>query len=484
MAPTDTECEECGAVNGITQIQMRKEGLEPPVKPVQTDEIPKREVEDIGDELVFPMSDSEPKNIKNDPSPLLSTVKNTDINPINLDKNPIPQSTIVEPITTPTPVVEDPLSDLDEPDEALAQVAHNGRNQEAVLSSPVSATAKREVPKEVPKEIPNETFKEPIRELYSSDKKPKKTVSNKILVIIIAVLIAAFGGYIAISKGLVGDSSDDRGNTASAFPVTTEETSTTLPPVYDAYSYAEVYLTTADGAQRAIEGVVNGYACGQIISFNVTADDGKATVKTDEYEIVFRLQDPSINEEYFKNKEITVIGSALYDTISAEKIFLYDASSSELTTLAPVTTETPTTTEAPTLELVTASEAPKTTTKQTTTKKTTTTKPTTTKPKTTKSTTAAISNVSIQYISSSEAERLMNEWRTDGSKLGSSNAYFGTIRDGAIIDGAVNLHTAGYKIVFKCNENVSIDDLVERNILVVGKAQSDGTIRASKVYIY
>lgn len=470
MAPTDTECEECGAINGITQIQMRKDGLELPTEPDTVKEVFTKEVEDIGDELVLSVDNSAPKDVKSDPSPLLNSVENTNINSIDLGENLNSQPTVVEPITAPVSVVEDPLSDLDDPEEDLTQT-HNGRNKEAILSSSTETSITTGVPTETSKEI------------YPSDKKSKKTVSNKILIIIIAVLIAAFGGYIAISKGLVGGSSSED-NTTSSVSVTTEELSTTLPPVYDAYSYAEVYLTTADGAQRAIEGVVNGYACGHITSFNVTADDDKATVKTDEYEIVFRLRDPSINEKYFANKEIAVIGSALYDTISAEKIFLYDASSGELTTLAPVTTEIPTIAEVSTLELVTASEAPKTTAKKTTTKKTTTTKPTTSKPKTTKTTAAAISNISIQYISSPEAERLMNEWRADGSKLGNSNAYFGTIRDGAIINGVVNLHTAGYTIVFKCNENVLIDDLVERNILVVGKAGSDGTIRASKVYIY
>lgn len=470
MAPTDTECEECGAINGITQIQMRKEGLEPPVKPIIAEEVSGKEVENIGDKPMFSV-DNSTQSVNNTSPSLLNSVEDTNVNSINLDENSNLQPVPVESIIAPVSVAEDFLSDLDEAEEDLTQAIHSGRNQEAILSSPVEASITTDIPTEVSKGI------------YASDKKPKKTVSNKILVTIIAVLVATFGGYIAISKGL-GGSLSNKDNTTSTTFIATEESSVTLPPVYDAYSYAEVYLTTADGAQRAIEGVVNGYICGPIVSFNVTADSGKATVKTNEYEIVFRLQDPSINEEYFKNKEIAVIGSALYDTISAEKVFLYDASSVELTTPTPTVTEAPEITEMQTLEIMTASEAPKTTAEKTTTRKTTTTKPTTSKPKTTKTTTAAVSNIAIQYISSSEAERLMNEWRTDGSKLGDSNAYFGTIRDGAIINGVVNLRTAGYKIVFKCSENVSIDDLVERNILVVGKTQSDGTIRASKVYIY
>ena len=316
--------------------------------------------------------------------------------------------------------------------------------------------------------------------IQSSDVKAKK--KSKLPIILVAILVVILAGYITITKTSLGDKIFKNDNTTTvtlAGAETTANPENTTIQVTDAYSYADVYQATGVQAAQAISGIVNGYQCGKINSVTVDGE-GKVTLKTDEWEILFRVKNPAITKEAFLDKSVMVVGSALYNSISAEKVYIYNSSdpiaipTTAITTTAapisePVITEAPT--DAPTEPPTEApTESP-------------TAKPTTTKKTTTRATTTAIPVVAIEYISESKAKQLMSSWRADGTKLGDSNAYYGTIKSVSANGDNVIIKTAKFTITFKSTDTIN-QSLVGKNILAVAKPQSDNTVRASQVYIY
>lgn len=315
-------------------------------------------------------------------------------------------------------------------------------------------------------------------EIQSSDVKIKK--KSKLPIILVAILVVILAGYITITKTSLGDKIFKNDNTTTvtlAGAVTTNAENTTIQ-VTDAYSYADVYQATGAQAAQAISGIVNGYQCGKINS--VTIDVNKVTLKTDEWEILFRIKKIAITKEDFLDKSVMVVGSALYNSISAEKVYIYNSSDPiEISTTAITTTATPVSepviTEAPTdAPTEPPTEAPT---------ENPTAKPTTTKKTTTRVTTTAIPVVAIEYISESKAKQLMSSWRADGTKLGDSNAYYGTIKSVSANGDNIIIKTAKFTITFKSTDTIN-QSLVGKNILAVAKPQSDNTVRASQVYIY
>lgn len=315
--------------------------------------------------------------------------------------------------------------------------------------------------------------------IQSSDVKAKK--KSKLPIILVAILVVILAGYITITKTSLGDKIFKNDNTTTvtlAGAVTTNAENTTIQ-VTDAYSYADVYQATGAQAAQAISGIVNGYQCGKINSVTVDGE-GKVTLKTDEWEILFRVKNPAITKEAFLDKSVMVVGSALYNSISAEKVYIYNSSDPiEISTTAITTTATPVSepviTEAPTdAPTEPPTEAPT---------ENPTAKPTTTKKTTTRATTTAIPVVAIEYISESKAKQLMSSWRADGTKLGDSNAYYGTIKSVSANGDNIIIKTAKFTITFKSTDTIN-QSLVGKNILAVAKPQSDNTVRASQVYIY
>lgn len=315
-------------------------------------------------------------------------------------------------------------------------------------------------------------------EIQSSDVKIKK--KSKLPIILVAILVVILAGYITITKTSLGDKIFKNDNTTTvtlAGAVTTNAENTTIQ-VTDAYSYADVYQATGAQAAQAISGIVNGYQCGKINS--VTIDVNKVTLKTDEWEILFRIKKIAITKEDFLDKSVMIVGSALYNSISAEKVYIYNSSDPiEISTTAITTTATPVSepviTEAPTdAPTEPPTEAPT---------ENPTAKPTTTKKTTTRGTTTAIPVVAIEYISESKAKQLMSSWRADGTKLGDSNAYYGTIKSVSANGDNIIIKTAKFTITFKSTDTIN-QSLVGKNILAVAKPQSDNTVRASQVYIY
>lgn len=315
-------------------------------------------------------------------------------------------------------------------------------------------------------------------EIQSSDVKIKK--KSKLPIILVAILVVILAGYITITKTSLGDKIFKNDNTTTvtlAGAVTTNAENTTIQ-VTDAYSYADVYQATGAQAAQAISGIVNGYQCGKINS--VTIDVNKVTLKTDEWEILFRIKKIAITKEDFLDKSVMVVGSALYNSISAEKVYIYNSSDPiEISTTAITTTATPVSepviTEAPTdAPTEPPTEAPT---------ENPTAKPTITKKTTTRATTTAIPVVAIEYISESKAKQLMSSWRADGTKLGDSNAYYGTIKSVSANGDNIIIKTAKFTITFKSTDTIN-QSLVGKNILAVAKPQSDNTVRASQVYIY
>lgn len=316
--------------------------------------------------------------------------------------------------------------------------------------------------------------------IQSSDVKAKK--KSKLPIILVAILVVILAGYITITKTSLGDKIFKNDNTTTVTLAGAEATANpenTTIQVTDAYSYADVYQATGIQAAQAISGIVNGYQCGKINSVTVDGE-GKVTLKTDEWEILFRVKNPAITKEAFLDKSVMVVGSALYNSISAEKVYIYDSSDPiEISTTAITTTATPVSepviTEAPTdAPTEPPTEAPT---------ENPTAKPTTTKKTTTRATTTAIPVVAIEYISESKAKQLMSSWRADGTKLGDSNAYYGTIKSVAVNGDNVIIKTAKFTITFKSTDTIN-QSLVGKNILAVAKPQSDNTVRASQVYIY
>ena len=312
--------------------------------------------------------------------------------------------------------------------------------------------------------------------IQSSDVKAKK--KSKLPIILVAILVVILAGYITITKTSLGDKIFKNDNTTTvtlAGAVTTTNAENTTIQVTDAYSYADVYQATGIQAAQAISGIVNGYQCGKINSVTVDGE-GKVTLKTDEWEILFRVKNPAITKEAFLDKSVMVVGSALYNSISAEKVYIYNSSDPiEISTTAITTTATPVSepviTDAPTEP---PTEAPT---------ENPTAKPTTTKKTTTRVTTTAIPVVAIEYISESKAKQLMSSWRADGTKLGDSNAYYGTIKRVSANGDNIIIKTAKFTITFKSTDTIN-QSLVGKNILAVAKPQSDNTVRASQVYIY
>lgn len=317
-------------------------------------------------------------------------------------------------------------------------------------------------------------------EIQSSDVKIKK--KSKLPIILVAILVVILAGYITITKTSLGDKIFKNDNTTTvtlAGAVTTTNAENTTIQVTDAYSYADVYQATGIQAAQAISGIVNGYQCGKINSVTVDGE-GKVTLKTDEWEILFRVKNPAITKEAFLDKSVMVVGSALYNSISAEKVYIYNSSDPiEISTTAITTTATPVSepviTEAPT-------DAPTEPPTEASTENPTA-KPTTTKKTTTRVTTTAIPVVAIEYISESKAKQLMSSWRADGTKLGDSNAYYGTIKSVSANGDNIIIKTAKFTITFKSTDTIN-QSLVGKNILAVAKPQSDNTVRASQVYIY
>lgn len=316
--------------------------------------------------------------------------------------------------------------------------------------------------------------------IQSSDVKAKK--KSKLPIILVAILVVILAGYITITKTSLGDKIFKNDNTTTvtlAGAVTTTNAENTTIQVTDAYSYADVYQATGIQAAQAISGIVNGYQCGKINSVTVDGE-GKVTLKTDEWEILFRVKNPAITKEAFLDKSVMVVGSALYNSISAEKVYIYNSSDPiEISTTAITTTATPVSepviTEAPTdAPTEPPTEAPT---------ENPTAKPTTTKKTTTRVTTTAIPVVAIEYISESKAKQLMSSWRADGTKLGDSNAYYGTIKSVSANGDNIIIKTAKFTITFKSTDTIN-QSLVGKNILAVAKPQSDNTVRASQVYIY
>ena len=213
------------------------------------------------------------------------------------------------------------------------------------------------------------------------------------------------------------------------------------------------------------------------MSATITSDF-KVEIQTEDYEIIFRLKDPKYKQSDFIDKNITVIGSALYDTISAEKVYVYVS--------APEVVSDPTYPEEPITEVPTVIETTTATNSVTVTETTTTkTTPKTTTRRPATSTTAATTQfATVEYITREQANQLMDEWRADGTKLGSNNAYYGRIKDTSVNGDTVTVLTSNYKFVFRVAGSVNTDDWPGQYITVVGKAQSNGTIRATKVYIY
>ena len=316
--------------------------------------------------------------------------------------------------------------------------------------------------------------------IQSFDVKVKK--KSKLPIILVAILVVILAGYITITKTSLGDKIFKNDNTTTvtlAGAVTTTNAENTTIQVTDAYSYADVYQATGIQAAQAISGIVNGYQCGKINSVTVDGE-GKVTLKTDEWEILFRVKNPAITKEAFLDKSVMVVGSALYNSISAEKVYIYNSSDPiEISTTAITTTATPVSepviTEAPTdAPTEPPTEAPT---------ENPTAKPTTTKKTTTRVTTTAIPVVAIEYISESKAKQLMSSWRADGTKLGDSNAYYGTIKSVSANGDNIIIKTAKFTITFKSTDTIN-QSLVGKNILAVAKPQSDNTVRASQVYIY
>lgn len=316
--------------------------------------------------------------------------------------------------------------------------------------------------------------------IQSSDVKAKK--KSKLPIILVAILVVILAGYITITKTSLGDKIFKNDNTTTvtlAGAVTTTNGENTTIQVTDAYSYADVYQATGIQAAQAISGIVNGYQCGKINSVTVDGE-GKVTLKTDEWEILFRVKNPAITKEAFLDKSVMVVGSALYNSISAEKVYIYNSSDPiEISTTAITTTATsvsePVIIEAPTdAPTEPPTEAPT---------ENPTAKPTTTKKTTTRVTTTAIPVVAIEYISESKAKQLMSSWRADGTKLGDSNAYYGTIKSVSANGDNIIIKTAKFTITFKSTDTIN-QSLVGKNILAVAKPQSDNTVRASQVYIY
>lgn len=316
--------------------------------------------------------------------------------------------------------------------------------------------------------------------IQSSDVKAKK--KSKLPIILVAILVVILAGYITITKTSLGDKIFKNDNTTTVTlsgAVTTTNAENTTIQVTDAYSYADVYQATGIQAAQAISGIVNGYQCGKINSVTVDGE-GKVTLKTDEWEILFRVKNPAITKEAFLDKSVMVVGSALYNSISAEKVYIYNSSDPiEISTTAITTTATPVSepviTEAPTdAPTEPPTEAPT---------ENPTAKPTTTKKTTTRVTTTAIPVVAIEYISESKAKQLMSSWRADGTKLGDSNAYYGTIKSVSANGDNIIIKTAKFTITFKSTDTIN-QSLVGKNILAVAKPQSDNTVRASQVYIY
>lgn len=353
---------------------------------------------------------------------------------------------------------------------------------QAPLEKEKKAKAKKVKTKKPPKE------KSPQSVPMSSDVQVKKK-GNKIPIVLAILVVVIAVAVVGVKTGFVSTLFNRGENTTGPDSEVTTDAEITTVPVADAYPYAEVYQATGTQAAQAISEIVNGYRCGKILSASVDGE-GKVTLKTDEWEVLFRVSNSAITKEAFENKSVMVVGAALYDTISAEKVYVYNSDdiieipTTEVTTVNPLPTIPSTViTEAPTepqpTEAPTEAPTEKITEAQTTTTKSTTTKPTTTKPITT-----AIPTVSIQYISEAKAKQLMSSWRADGTQLGESNAYYGTIKSVSANGEDVTIKTTKFSIVFKSNDTINAASLVGKNILAVAKPQSNNVVRASQVYIY
>ena len=518
------KCAECGAIDGLTPIMMIQKRLNGDVLPDYGDE--ENSVQKEPNEL-FP---EPPKAQKSEPkveAPVDSNrVEDKKIAPVlpdlddsfdifgddlDLDSDSGNESVLTNNDTGSGLFFDNELDDIDEPEPVKPNnEPHNGRNGLGALtgnggfSSPISSgnsnnnfglnnpiQPERNVESEPLRSPPISSGQPPISSSLSSgepvnsgsfsgqtslgtaDAKPKKQVSGKLFVTVLAIVILLFGGYIAVSRTGVIDDILGKGKTTTttlkdAGYVTTEEPQTTTQ-VNDSYPYAEVIFTTESTANQAASGIINSYQCGVILFADIDID-AKITLKTDEYEIIFRSTNSSLKSEDFVGKSVVVIGSALYDTISAETVYLYEAlePTTEATTTAPKTTipDIPEpVTDMPDKPYIPEPEP---------------TVPTTTK----RATTTANTLVSVQYITENDAKRLMTEWRADGTKLGNSNAYFGTIKSVSTSGTTVVIKTSQYQIMFETNDRIDSANLVGKNVLAVAKPQSNGTVKASKVYIY
>lgn len=518
------KCVECGAIDGLTPIMMMQKRLNGDVLPnYENEEKP------VPQETVNPFSEppKAPKVTPKAENPVVNNrVEDKNIAPIlpdlddsfdifgddlDLDSGNENESLLTNNDAGSDLFLDNELDDIDEPEPVNTyNESHNGRNGLGALtgggdfSSPISSVntnnnfgsnsvtqPEKSVEPEPLRSPPLSSGQPPISSnMYSgetnnsgsfagqtsfetADAKPKKQVSGRLFVTVLAIVILLFGGYIAVSRTGVIDNILNKGKTTTTTLkdvgyVTTAEPQTTTQ-ANDSYPYAEVIFTTESTANQAASGIINSYQCGSVLFADIDID-AKVTLKTDEYEIIFRSTNASLKSEDFIGKSVVVIGSALYDTISAETVYLYEAlePTTEATTVAPEITIPDITEPATDIPDEPYSPEPEPTV------------PTTTK----RATTTANTLVSVQYITENDAKKLMAEWRADGTKLGNSNAYFGTIKSVSTSGMTVVIKTSQYQIVFETNDRIDASRLIGKNVLAVAKPQSNGTVKASRVYIY
>lgn len=497
--PTESsKCEECGTVNGITPLMRLQKAIKNNDSIDDIIETPTKDDRPIAlkrDELIPEKIDNEPitsadfsgpeSNVKHTNKEEYSSWSDFDImgalgfeDDDNVSAEEHSKSNNIDAADNNFKDFVESLDDLE--DNTAKPEIDNGSdffnivNESGKETSDSNKVNKSEVEQILvpPTAVPDVNT---TQEKVKKNSKLHKKVNKKLPIVIAIIIIIVLAVFLLIKNPKM--QSLLQKETTSVSAEIELNSSSTSEQVVDAYSYADVYQTTGPEAAQAISGIVNGYQCGQINSAKIT-DDGKVTLTTDNWEIIFRLKNPNVQESDFLNKSVMVVGSALYNTISAERIYIYNSSdSTEIPTLSVTETTTVLTVADTTTENIEVSTETETYTE-------TTTERTTNRPETTFRTTsqAPQTDISIDYISPEKANQLMSEWRADGSKLGDSNAYYGIIKEVSVDGDLINIKTATFSIIFTSSDEVN--DLVGRNILAVAKPQSDGTVKASQVYIY
>lgn len=502
--PTESsKCEECGTVNGITPLMRLQKAIknndsiddiiEKPAKDDRPIALKRDEsvAEETDSETTASADFSEPENNvkqinKEDFSSwsdfdIMGALEFGDDDNVSAEEHPKSNNNIDAADNNFKDFIES-LDDLED-NTAKPEISNNSEFINIVNESSKANSGETSDSDKVNKSEAEQILVPPttVPDVNTTQEKVKKNSKlhkkvNKKLPIVIAIIIIIVLAVFLLIKNPKMQSLLQKETTSVSAEIELNSSSTS-EQVVDAYSYADVYQTTGPEAAQAISGIVNGYQCGQINSAKIT-DDGKVTLTTDNWEIIFRLKNPNVQESDFLNKSVMVVGSALYNTISAERIYIYNSSdSTEIPTLSVTETTTVLTVADTTTENIEVSTETETYTE-------TTTERTTNRPETTSRTTsqAPQTDISIDYISPEKANQLMSEWRADGSKLGDSNAYYGIIKEVSVDGDLINIKTATFSIIFTSSDEVN--DLVGRNILAVAKPQSDGTVKASQVYIY